>query len=143
MPTFTRPRSVVPLFISLVVLGFLAAFVVSSPPPVEAVSTTLVVSQIYGAGGNSGSTLKNDFIEIFNRGAGTVSIAGWSVQYGAATGTTWQVTNLSGSIAPGQYYLVQEGTGGAGTVGLPTPDATGTINMAAGAGKVALVNSTT
>jgi hypothetical protein len=29
----------------------------------------IVISQIYGGGGNSGATLKNDFIELFNRGA--------------------------------------------------------------------------
>ena len=29
-------------------------------------SSTVVISQVYG-GGNSGSTLKNDFIELFNR----------------------------------------------------------------------------
>jgi hypothetical protein len=53
------------------------------------------------------------------------------------------VTNLSGSIAAGGYYLVQEAQGGGGTTPLPTPDATGTISMAASNGKVALVTSTT
>ena len=28
----------------------------------------LRISQVYGGGGNAGSTLKNDFIEVFNRG---------------------------------------------------------------------------
>jgi hypothetical protein len=31
-------------------------------------SATIVISQIYGGGGNSGATLRNDFIELFNRG---------------------------------------------------------------------------
>jgi predicted extracellular nuclease len=66
------------------------------------------------------------------------------VQYQSAAGTgTWQVTPLSGSIAPGSYYLVQEAAGAGGTTPLPTPDAIGTIAMAAGAGKVALSTSTT
>src|SRR5262249_40495702 len=61
-----------------------------------------------------------------------------------ATGAgTWSVTNLSGSIAPGQYYLVQEAGGSGGTTNLPPPDAVGTINLAATAGKVAVVNVTT
>jgi predicted extracellular nuclease len=102
-----------------------------------------VISQVYGGGGNSGTTLKNDFIELFNSGNQTVSFTGWSVQYTSAAGTGWQTTNLTGSLAPGQYYLIQEGAGGAGTTNLPTPDATGTINMSATAGKVALVNTTT
>ncbi|HEU4769435.1 MAG TPA: hypothetical protein VFS77_18855, partial [Pyrinomonadaceae bacterium] len=45
-------------------------------------------------------------------------------------------------LSPGQYYLVQQAGGNNGAV-LPTPDATGTIGMAAGSGKVALVKSTT
>jgi predicted extracellular nuclease len=108
-----------------------------------AVSSTIVISQVYGGGGNTGATLKNDFVELFNRGTTTVSLSGWSVQYASATGTTWQVTNLTNvTLAPGQYYLVQEAQGAGGTVNLPTPDATGTIAMSATAGKVALVNVT-
>jgi len=102
----------------------------------------IVISQVYGGGGNSGSVFKNDFIELFNSGGSSVSVTGWSVQYASAAGTTWQVTNLSGSIAPGQYYLVQEALGAGGTTNLPAPDATGTIAMAATAGKVALVSTT-
>lgn len=102
----------------------------------------VVISQIYGAGSNAGATYQNDFIEIFNRSTAPVNLAGWSVQYAAATGTTWQVTNLSGILQPGQYYLIQE-AGGANGIVLPTPDATGPIAMAAGAGKVALLNVTT
>ena len=103
-----------------------------------------MISQIYGGGGNSGATLRNDFIEIFNADNQTVSLTGWSVQYATAAGTgTWQVTNLSGSIAPGHYYLIQEFGGGGGTTDLLTVDAAGTINLGATAGKVALVNLTT
>ena len=45
---------------------------------------SLVISQVYGGGGNSGATLKNDFIELFNPGGASVSLAGWSVQYASA-----------------------------------------------------------
>lgn len=103
----------------------------------------VVISQIYGGGGNSGATLRNDFVELFNRGAATVSVEGWSVQYASATITTWQVTTLKGTIAPGGYLLVQEAAGAAGTVSLPTPDVAGTIAMGAGGGNIALVNSST
>src|SRR5262249_38749243 len=61
----------------------------------------------------------------------------------ASAGTSWQGTNLSGTIQPGQYYLVQESQGTGGTVNLPTPDATGAIAMSATTGKVALLNTTT
>jgi predicted extracellular nuclease len=124
------------------ILAFLGYYIVS-PPRAQGVSPTIVISQIYGGGGNTGATLKNDFIELFNRGSSAVSVTGWSVQYASAAGTTWSVTNLSGSIAPGHHFLVQEAAGTGGTTNLPAPDATGTIAMAATAGKVALVNSTT
>lgn len=102
----------------------------------------VVISQVYGGGGNSGATLKNDFIELFNRGTATVDLSGWSVQYMSATGgATWFVTPLAGSIGAGQYYLVQQAAGSGGSVSLPPPDATGSILMAAGAGKVALSSS--
>jgi hypothetical protein len=106
--------------------------------------TKVVISQVYGGGGNAGATLKNDFIEIFNAGNQTVNLSTWSVQYMTAAGSgTWTATNLTGSIAPGHYYLVQELAGAGGTTNLPTPDATGTTNLAGTAGKVALVSSTT
>ncbi|HKY51446.1 MAG TPA: Ig-like domain-containing protein, partial [Candidatus Limnocylindria bacterium] len=108
-----------------------------------AVSPDVVISQVYGGGGNSGATLKNDFIELYNRGTADVSLSGWSVQYGSATGTTWAVTALSGTIAAGGYYLIKEAAGAGGTVDLPTPDATGSIAMGSTAGKVALVTQTT
>lgn len=103
----------------------------------------VVISQVYGGGGNSGATLKNDFIELFNAGDTAVSLTGWSVQYGSSGGTSWTVTPLTGSIAPGGYYLIQEAPGSGGTVNLPTPDVTGSIAMASGAAKVALSSSTT
>ena len=102
----------------------------------------VVISQIYGGGGNSGAVYTNDFIELFNASSSTVDLSGWSVQYASATGTNWMVTPLSGSIAPGQYYLIQQAAGSGGTTPLPAPDATGSIAMSATEGKVALVSST-
>jgi DNA/RNA endonuclease G (NUC1)/fibronectin type 3 domain-containing protein len=101
----------------------------------------LVISQMYGGGGNTGATYQNDFVEIYNPSNSPVSTTGWSIQYGAATGTTWQVQPLGGIIGPGEYYLVQLGTGGAiGSVN-PQPNIFGSINLSATAGKVALSNA--
>lgn len=81
---------------------------------------------------------------MFNRGTTSVNLTGWSVQYASATGTshfTSNVTNLSGTLAPGQYYLVQEAGGTTGS-SLPTADASGTINLSASAGKIIVANTT-
>ena len=110
---------------------------------VTAQVTHLVISQVYGGGGNAGATYKNDFIEIFNPTATTVNISGWSVQYASSAGTTWAVATLSGTISAGGYYLVQGAAGAGGTISLPTPDATTTINMSGTTGKVALANNNT
>lgn len=126
-----------------VLLGMAAAVTCASPSTRLAAQSTggsVVISQVYGGGGNSGATLRNDFIEIFNRSAAAVDLTGWSVQYASAAGTTWQVTPLAGSIAPGSYYLIREAAGAGGTEDLPPPDALGAIPMAAGSGKVALVS---
>ena len=107
-------------------------------------SPQIVVSQIFGGGGNTGAPFRNDFIEIFNRGTKPVDLAGWSVQYASATASTWSVTPLTAVVlSPGQYYVIQESSGGANGFLLNAPDATGTIAMAAASGKVALVRNTT
>lgn len=108
-------------------------------------SQGVVISQVYGGGGNTGSVYTNDFIELFNASASPVSLNGWSVQYNSATGTgTWQVTNLNSfTLQPGQYYLIQQAAGTGGTTPLPNPNTTGTIAMSGTAGKIALVNNTT
>ncbi len=123
----------------LVCLASILASLVAVPPA-RAISPDVVLSQVYGGGGNSGATLRNDFIELFNRGTAAVSLDGGSVQYASSAGTTWQRTNLAGVIAPGGYYLVQQAQGAGGTVDLPPPDAIGTIAMSATSAKVALVN---
>lgn len=105
--------------------------------------THLVISQVYGGGGNSGATYKNDFIEIFNPTPATVTVTGWSVQYASAAGTSWAVTTLTGTIPAGGYFLIQQAAGAGGTTSLPTPDGTGTINMSGTTGKVALVSNNT
>lgn len=104
----------------------------------------VVISQIYGGGGNSGATLTHDFIELFNRSNSPVNLNGWSVQYASSTGATWQKTELNGiALQPGQYYLVQEAKGSGGTTALPAADTSGAIAMSASNGKVALVNNIT
>jgi hypothetical protein len=107
---------------------------------VPVIAGDVVISQVYGGGGNSGAPFSHDFIELFNRSSQPVDIAGWSVQYAAATGATWQKTELTGTLQPGQYFLIQQDSGGSNGAPLPTPNATGTIALAATAGKLALVN---
>ncbi|WP_084552513.1 Ig-like domain-containing protein [Bacillus cihuensis] len=99
----------------------------------------VVISQVFGGGGNSGAPYNKDFIELYNPTDQAIDLANWSVQYASAAGTSWTVTPLDGTIPAHGYYLISE-AGGANGSDIPTSDASGAIAMAAGAGKVALFN---
>jgi uncharacterized protein len=106
----------------------------------------VVISQVYGGGGNTGAPYNRDFIELHNNGTSIVSLGGLSLQYSSATGTgNFAVGSILPTVdlAPGQYYLVGSGATSA-TVGapLPTVDASGTSSMSGTGGKVVLVNGT-
>ena len=104
----------------------------------SALRAQVVISQIYGGGGNTGASFRNDFVELFNRGSQPQSLDGWTIQYAGATATAFQATPLTGTLQAGQYYLIQQSAGAGGTVNLPAPDATGTAAMSSSAGKVVL-----
>src|SRR3954468_6650981 len=106
-------------------------------------SSSIAISQVYGGGGNAGATYANDYLELVNRSPSPVSLAGWSVQYASAASISWTAIPLSGSIRPGGYYLVKLASGGTNGAALPTADATGSANLAASGGKVAVVRSAT
>jgi predicted extracellular nuclease len=124
--------------------------VLAAASPSYAASPNLVISQIYGGGGNTSAPLTNDFIEIFNRSTSPVDLSGYSLQYTSATGTglfganSTLLTELPSAILqPGHYFLVQE-AGGATGAALPAPDVVDStpINMSATGGKVALATGT-
>ncbi|PKN47327.1 MAG: hypothetical protein CVU59_03220 [Deltaproteobacteria bacterium HGW-Deltaproteobacteria-17] len=110
-----------------------------------ACGTQVVISNLYGAGGNASAIWRNDFVVLHNRSLSlTANLTGWSIQYASAAGSTWSVVNLSGSIPPGGYYLISLSSGGAVGALLPTPDLSSTvINLSGTAGKLALSSSTT
>ena len=109
----------------------------------SAAQAQVVISQVYGGGGNTGAPFNRDFIELFNSGGTAVAIGGWSVHYASTTGTfTTNKTDIPAGVTlqPGQYYLVGGGSGANG-VALPTVDVSGAINLSGTAGKVALTNT--
>jgi len=107
--------------------------------------THVVISQVYGGGGNSGATYTNDFVELYNPTGNTINLGGWTVQYSSATntGNFSGIEALGGSIGPGQYYLIKLASGGANGIALPPAnvDNNSGLNLSGTAGKVALVSN--
>jgi hypothetical protein len=128
-------------FRGLTTLALLVALI--GAPAAWSASPSLVVGQVFAGGGNASAPFTNDYVELFNRGSAAVDLAGWSLQYASGSGTSWQVTPLTGSMQPGGRYLVQLASSGTAGVALPAPDATGTSNLAVSGGKLALVHATT
>src|SRR5665213_598485 len=107
-------------------------------------STTVVISQIYTAGGNSGAVYNADYVELFNISSTAQSLNGFALQYSSAAGTTGTVIALPAGITlqPGQRYLIQ-GTAGANGTAMPNAAdaALSTLAMGGSAGKIYLTNN--
>jgi uncharacterized protein len=129
--------------IHLLALLSLLALPLAAAPASGSGAGSIVVGQLYASGGNSGAVYANDYVELFNRGASAVAIDGWTLQYASAASATWQQTALTGSIPAGGRYLVQLASGGTVGAALPAADATGTSNLAATGGKIAVVDDAT
>jgi uncharacterized repeat protein (TIGR01451 family) len=129
----------------LIILPLLFASFPTGFSPAQAVSTGLVISQVYGGSGNTGAIYTNDFIELFNLGTSGVNITGWSVQSWSILSHTWSRTNLPAVTIPaGGYYLIQEWAGNGGGLPLPNPDVTeGTMDVGNSTGEIALVSNQT
>jgi hypothetical protein len=106
----------------------------------------VVISRVYGGGGNAASGFNADFAEIFNRSNLPVDLTGWSFQSARVTdaGFDSRIVNLTGVINPGEYRLIitnAVSTTGAST-GTPDFVPTLTFGMESSSGRVALVRST-
>ncbi|HVP39365.1 MAG TPA: PKD domain-containing protein, partial [Candidatus Saccharimonadales bacterium] len=107
------------------------------------------ISMLYPGGSNNASTYNTKFIELFNPNSVAVSIGGWSIQYGSATGTTGlgACTNCTSvlpdgaSIKPCGYYLVGLASVTTGTPLPVTLDAGPFLTSPSGSnGKIGLVS---
>ena len=108
-------------------------------------ANNIVISEVYGGGGNANAKYKNDFIELYNPTDTDINIDGWKIEYASKAGSfagTSNFTILSGVVKGNGYYLIQEAKGSAGTEELPDPDVKdGKIAMGGSDGKVRLVDS--
>lgn len=110
------------------------------------VANHVVISEVYGGGGNGGSFYKYDFIELYNPTESAVDLSQYSVQYASAAGSSWSVKKLSGTIAARSFYLVRCAPGttaGGGTQPLPGyDDDVAGFTLSGTAAKIALCSNT-
>ncbi len=144
--TLERRRSRRALAVATVVATAAASVILAPSVAQAAVAPTapVVISEVYGGGGNTGGAYARDFIELANVSNAPVDLSGYSVQYASATGTSWQVTALTGITVPaGGQVLVGEASGADTTLPGFTPDVEGAIALSGSQGKVALVSNQT
>lgn len=129
-----RPLAVGATALALVLAGGVVA------APAQAVpANRVLINEVYGAGGNSGAALNQDYVELYNPNDVAVDLSGWAIQYASATGTFNNRTVLSGSIPAGGYFLYGGASGSNGGA-IPAPDVTGALNLSGTNGKVALTD---
>ncbi|GAB3699772.1 ExeM/NucH family extracellular endonuclease [Mariniluteicoccus flavus] len=109
--------------------------------PAHAVSTGVLINEVYGGGGNTGATFSNDFVELTNPTSSAIDLTGYKVTYYSSAGGSGGTCTLTGSIAARGTYLIQGAAGATPSTALPTPDATCTFNMSGTNGSVELVNA--
>src|SRR4051794_9922468 len=128
----------------VVAAAALAMLVVALPASANPAGTGLVISEVYGGGGNSGATYKSDFIELYNPTDQAISLSGKSVQYRSAGSTSPAApVALTGSVPAKGHWLLQAAQGTGGTADLPSPDQVSDTPAISGtAGQVLLANGT-
>ncbi len=145
-PLRVRLRRVRTSLLPVILLSVAAPLLAATAAPA---STTVVISQVYTAGGNSGSTFNADYVELFNLSSAPVSITGWALQYFSATASATAsptITKLTANITlqPGQHYLVEATPGSAGTATANAPDLPNTnLAMGASAGRIYVTSTQT
>jgi 5'-nucleotidase len=139
-PARTR-RVLVGAAATAVVAAGLAGF---APATANPAGTGLVISEVYGAGGNSGAVYDADYVELYNPTSAAIDLAGDYIHYRSAGGTSGgSPFALSGTVPAGSHFLIQMGTVGANGAALPTPDAVASpaFSLAAAGGQVYLLSS--
>ncbi len=146
MSPIARRRPVAAALASFgVVLASLAAVSVAAPAQANPAGTGLVISEVYGAGGNSGALYNADFVELYNPTNADIPLTGMHIHYrsgGGGSGGT--PVALTGTVASHANYLIRMSATGANGAALPTPDlAPGSFAMAAAGGQVYLLSQST
>lgn len=75
----------------------------------EAEKASLIIYEVFGGGGKTGSLYANDYVVIKNTGDQPVNLDGMVLRKGLSNRWTDQSVVLSGELAPGAFYVVSGG----------------------------------
>ena len=124
--------------------ALLAVGALLAAPLAQGAAANVAISQVFAGGGNAGAP----FHERLRRAlqpwlSADVALSGWTLQYASASSDV--VADDRARRLDSARALLPRAAGSAAAVGasLPAPDATGTTNLAATGGKVALVRDDT
>ena len=123
-----------------------ALFGLSAPMAASAAvgtSPRVLINEVYGGGGNANAPFNRDFVELVNTSGAAVDLSGWSLQYASATGSSWTVDTLTGTIPSGSTWVVGQALGAGTTLPSLAVNDDGTLARSGTAGKIALVQGTT
>jgi 5'-nucleotidase len=101
----------------------------------------LVIDEAYLKGGSANAPFTHKFVELYNPTGAAISLAGWSLQYRAATSSAVSgVGALAGTVPAGGSFLVQLGSNGTTGAALPEADAVLGLNPSGTTGTLVLAD---
>ncbi|MDY5785596.1 lamin tail domain-containing protein, partial [Corynebacterium sp.] len=104
--------------------------------------STVVISEVYGGGGNNGSVYSNDFVELYNPTDIDIEITGWTLKQKSSKGNVGTSVVLSGVVPAGSHFLIQGAAGSATTGELPAADLEATFNFSGSSAIAELIDAT-
>ena len=105
--------------------------------------SNVVINEVYGGGGNSGSAFTHDFVELYNPTDADIDLTGWQIDQMSAAGNTGTLhTIASGVIPAGGYFLVQGAAGANDSGQLPAPDSVATFQFSGTNASAELIDAT-
>lgn len=89
----------------------------------------IVISQIYAGGQLSNAWYRTDYVELFNRGPVSITLENWTLQLAGTGSSNWSVSPLTGTVAPGGWFLIGLASGTEQTEPLGEVDLAPTPNL--------------
>lgn len=93
-------------------------------------ASEVVINEVYGGGGNSGSVYSHDFVELYNPTDRDIDLSGWAIDQRSAADNRGTLHTIRSGVIPAKgHFLIRGAAGNNSPAELPTPDSVGTFNF--------------